>query len=696
MEKVDIDVREQKLALETGEIAKQADGSVIAQYGDTVVLATAVSARKAREGLDFFPLTIDYQEKAYSAGKIPGGFLKREGRPSAKEILTSRLTDRPMRPLFPNDYKFETQGIITVLSYGEENVSDVLGITAMSAAFTVSDIPFDGPVAAVRVGRINGEFILNPDINEIESCDLSFVVAGTGNAVVMVEGEADEVPEDIVLGAIDYAHENIKRLVSLQNDLAQKAGKPKRSYVVPEKDNEFPEKVREAAFDRLKSACVVPGKLERQKVIDKLQSEIIEDLNMEGEDRSSEIAEIFHDFEREIVREMILNDRTRADGRKPDQIRDISCKIGFLPRAHGSALFERGETQAIVAATLGTSHDEQKIDSLDGESYKGFMLHYNFPPFSVGEVKPLRSPGRREIGHGALAEKSIKQVIPSNEDFPYTIRVVSDITESNGSSSMATVCGATLSLMDAGVPIKAPVAGIAMGLVQEGDSAVVLSDILGLEDHLGDMDFKVTGTEKGITAFQMDVKIAGISHEIMEKALSQAREGMLFILSKIKETIAEPRSELPDNAPRIYTMQVKKEKIRDIIGTGGKVIRGIIEETGCKIDINDDGVVNIASIDEESARMAKEIIKGIIEDAELGKIYLGKVKKVVDFGAFVEILPGTEGLLHISQIADKRIAKVTDEINEGDEVMVKVIEIDRAGKLKLSRKAAMHQETAAK
>ncbi|GBD99862.1 polyribonucleotide nucleotidyltransferase [bacterium BMS3Abin07] len=696
MEKVDIDVREQKLALETGEIAKQADGSVIAQYGDTVVLATAVSARKAREGLDFFPLTIDYQEKAYSAGKIPGGFLKREGRPSAKEILTSRLTDRPMRPLFPNDYKFETQGIITVLSYGEENVSDVLGITAMSAAFTVSDIPFDGPVAAVRVGRINGEFILNPDVNEIESCDLSFVVAGTGNAVVMVEGEADEVPEDIVLGAIDYAHENIKRLVSLQNDLAQKAGKPKRSYVVPEKDNEFPEKVREAAFDRLKSACVVPGKLERQKVIDKLQSEIIEDLNMEGEDRSSEIAEIFHDFEREIVREMILNDRTRADGRKPDQIRDISCKIGFLPRAHGSALFERGETQAIVAATLGTSHDEQKIDSLDGESYKGFMLHYNFPPFSVGEVKPLRSPGRREIGHGALAEKSIKQVIPSNEDFPYTIRVVSDITESNGSSSMATVCGATLSLMDAGVPIKAPVAGIAMGLVQEGDSAVVLSDILGLEDHLGDMDFKVTGTEKGITAFQMDVKIAGISHEIMEKALSQAREGMLFILSKIKETIAEPRSELPDNAPRIYTMQVKKEKIRDIIGTGGKVIRGIIEETGCKIDINDDGVVNIASIDEESARMAKEIIKGIIEDAELGKIYLGKVKKVVDFGAFVEILPGTEGLLHISQIADKRIAKVTDEINEGDEVMVKVIEIDRAGKLKLSRKAAMHQETAAK
>jgi polyribonucleotide nucleotidyltransferase len=696
MEKVEIGLRDEKLIIETGEIAKQADGAVIIRYGDTVVLATAVSDIKGREGLDFFPLTMDYQEKAYAAGKIPGGFLKREGRPSEKEVLTSRLTDRPIRPLFPEDYRFETQGIITVLSYGEENVSDVFGITAMSAALTISDIPFNGPVAAVRVGRIGGNYILNPNIDEAEESELNFIVAGTADAVVMVEGGAKEMPEDIVLGAIDFAHENIKLIVKLQEELAAKAGKPKREYTVAEKDKELSGQVRNEAFEKLKSACVVKGKHERQLAINTIVDETIEKLNSEEEDRSGEISHICHDLEQEIVRGMILNEGVRADGRKPDEIRDISSRINFLPRVHGSALFVRGETQSIVTATLGTGQDEKKIESLDGESYKSFMLHYNFPPYSVGEVKRMGSPGRREIGHGALAERAILSVIPSNEEFPYTIRVVSEITESNGSSSMATVCGATLSLMDAGVPIKAPVAGIAMGLVLEGDKYEVLSDILGLEDHLGDMDFKVTGSENGITAFQMDVKIAGVSREIMEKALAQARDGRMHILNKLKETILEPRSELPSNAPRIYTMQVKQEKIRDIIGTGGKVIRGIVEETGCKIDINDEGIVSIASVDEEAARKAIEIINGIIEEAEVGKIYRGIVKKVVDFGAFVEILPGTEGLLHISQIADRRIEKVTDEIKEGDEVMVKVLDIDRSGKMKLSRKEAMREEAATK
>ncbi len=696
MEKVEIGLRDETLIIETGEIARQAGGAALIRYGDTVVLATAVSDTKAREGLDFFPLTMDYQEKTYAAGKIPGGFFKREGRPSEKEVLTSRLTDRPIRPLFPEDYKFETQGIITVLSYGEENVSDVFGITAMSAALTISDIPFNGPVAAVRVGRVEGNYVLNPNIDEIEESELNFIVAGTADAVVMVEGGANEMPEDIVLGAIDFAHENIKLLVNLQRELAAKAGKPKREYTVAEQDKEFAEKVRNEAFEKLKSACVVKGKHERQRAINEIVDETIEKLNPEEEDRSKEISGFCHDIEQEIVRRMILDEGVRADGRKTDEIRDITSKIDFLPRVHGSALFVRGETQAIVTATLGTGQDEKKIESLDGESYKAFMLHYNFPPYSVGEVKRMMSPGRREIGHGVLAERAITSVIPSSENFPYTIRIVSEITESNGSSSMATVCGATLSLMDAGVPITAPVAGIAMGLVLEGDKFEVLSDILGLEDHLGDMDFKVTGTESGITAFQMDVKIAGVSREVMEKALAQAHDGRLHILGKLKETILEPRSELPSNAPRIYTMQVKQEKIRDIIGTGGKVIRGIVEETGCKIDINDDGVVSIASIDEEAAQKAIEIINGILEEPEVGKTYRGTVKKVVDFGAFVEILPGTEGLLHISQIADRRIEKVTDEINEGDEVVVKVLEMDRSGKLRLSRKEAMREEAAAK
>ncbi|MGE5892815.1 MAG: polyribonucleotide nucleotidyltransferase [bacterium] len=692
MEKTEIRFGSKDFIIETGEVARQADGSVIIRYGESVVFAAAVSQKTAREGLDFFPLTIDYQEKAYSAGKIPGGYFKREGRPTEKEVLTSRLIDRPMRPLFPNDYKFETQGVVSVLSHGDENVSDILGITAMSTAFTISDIPFNGPVAGVRVGRLNGEYILNPNSEEMEKSDLNFIVAGTEHAVVMVEGGANEMPEDVVIGAIDFAHDNIRKLVSLQKEFARKIGNPKRTYSVPEKEDSLHEKIRETFQGELAKVIFVPGKHERQGSIDQLLQRALEMFDTPEGDHAKEIEESFEDLEKELVRGSILNNGIRADGRKPEDIRHIHSRIGFLPRVHGSALFTRGETQALVVTTLGTGEDEQRIETLDGESYKTFMLHYNFPPFSVGEVKPLRSPGRREIGHGALAERAIRYVLPPKEQFPYTIRIVSDVMESNGSSSMASVCGSSLSLMDAGVPIKAPVAGIAMGLIQENERSIVLSDILGLEDHLGDMDFKVTGTAKGITAFQMDVKIEGIPRSIMEKALSQAKEGRLHILRIMSETISEPRKELSRNAPRIFTMQVKTDKIRDIIGTGGKVIRGIIEETGVKIDIDDSGLVNIASSDEASAQKAIEIIKGIIAEPEVGKIYLGKVKKVVDFGAFVEILPGIEGLLHISQISHKRINKVTDEIREGDEVLVKVIEVDRSGKMKLSRKEAMNKE----
>ncbi len=692
MKRVEIEVRGKKLILETGKIAKQADGAVVAQYGDTVVLATAVADKNPKEGLDFFPLTVDYQEKAYSAGKIPGGFFKREGRPSEKEILTSRLIDRPVRPLFPRGFYFETQGIVNVLSYGEENIADILGIISMSAALVISDIPFNGPVSAVRIARIAGSFVINPDAREIEECDLNLVVAGTEDAVVMVEGEAQEILEDDLLEALDIAHQEIKRLCSIQNELRAIAGKEKRTFEPPTVDETLKESVTELALERIKNAIIIPDKLRRQAALDQILKEIIENLNTGEEDRTLDIASIFNDLEKNIVRGMILNENRRADGRKTDEIRNISSEVGILPRTHGSALFIRGETQCLAVVTLGTSEDEQKVDSLDGETYKTFMLHYNFPPFSVGEVKPLKSPGRREIGHGYLAERAIKAVIPPKSQFPYTIRVVSDILESNGSSSMATVCGGSLALMDAGVPIKSHVAGIAMGLIKEQDRVVILTDILGLEDHLGDMDFKVTGTDKGITAFQLDTKISGISREIMKEALEQARRGRIFILSKMNETISKPRESLAPYAPRIYTMQIKQDKIRDVIGSGGKVIRGIVEQTGVKIDIEDSGLINIASPDGESAQKAIEMINSITAEAELGKLYMGKVKRIVDFGAFVEILPGTEGLLHISQISDRRIAKVTDEIHEGDEILVKVIEIDKMGRIRLSRKDAMREQ----
>jgi polyribonucleotide nucleotidyltransferase len=694
MAKIEIEVRGKKLELETGKFAKQADGAIVAKFGDTVVLATAVSDKNPREGLDFFPLTVDYQEKAYAAGKIPGGFFKREGRPTEKEILTSRLIDRPIRPLFPKGFYCETQGIINVLSYGDENIADILGIISMSAALTISDIPLKTPVGAVRIGRIAGSFVINPDLRELDECDLNLVVAGTEEAVVMVEGEAQEISESDLLEALDVAHSEIKRICAVQNELRALSGKEKRTVVEPVVDEELMRMISDQSIEKIKFSITIPDKLRRQNALDEILKEIIEKLNTGETDRTREIIDAFNKIEKELVRGMILNETKRADGRTPQEIRKITSEIGILPRTHGSALFIRGETQCLAVVTLGTSDDEQKIDSLEGESYKTFMLHYNFPPFSVGEVKPLRSPGRREIGHGMLAERALKAVIPPKASFPYTIRIVSDILESNGSSSMATVCGGSLALMDAGAPIKSHVAGIAMGLIKEGEKVVILTDILGLEDHLGDMDFKVTGTEKGITAFQLDTKIGGISHEIMQNALEQARQGRLFILDRMNETISAPRENLAPYAPRIYTMQIRQDKIRDVIGTGGKVIRGIVEQTGVKIDIEDSGIINIASPDGESAKKAIEIINNITAEAELGKIYLGKVKRILDFGAFVEILPGTEGLLHISQISEKRIAKVTDEMSEGDEVLVKVIEIDKMGRIRLSRKEALREQEA--
>jgi len=690
---VETEIGGKRLILETGIMAKQAGGAVVVRYGDTVVLATAVASKVERENVDFLPLTVDYQEKAYSAGKIPGGFFKREGRQTEKEILSSRLIDRPLRPLFPDGYYFDTQVIASVLSLGDESASDLMGMIASSAAVAISDIPFNGPIGAVRVGYIDGTFRINPGYKELVASTLNLVVAGTADAIMMVEGGASELTEDQMLEALETAHREIKKIVALQQELVAKVGKAKRVVKVVEIDRALEKEVSALAMDRLLTAIVIPDKMERQKTLDVLLDEIKQKLKKEDEPlRGRQIAAIFFNIEKDEVRKIILEKNIRADGRRPDQIRPITSLVGLLPRTHGSALFTRGETQALVVTTLGTSEDEQRIDSLEGEYFKTFMLHYNFPPFSVGETKPLRGPGRREVGHGALAERALKAMIPSKLEFPYTVRIVSDILESNGSSSMATVCGGTLSLMDAGVPIKAPVAGIAMGLIKEGDKIIVLSDILGLEDHLGDMDFKVTGTSKGITALQMDMKIEGITIDVMRTALQQAKEGRLHILGKMLETLPAPRKNLNPFAPRIITMQINPDKIKDVIGSGGKVIRSIVEQTGAKIDIEDSGIINIASSDEAAANKAKEIIKGIVQDAEVGKLYMGKVRKIMDFGAFVEIFPGTDGLLHISQISEHRLEKVTDELKEGDEVLVKVLEIDRQGKIRLSRKEAMREQ----
>jgi polyribonucleotide nucleotidyltransferase len=689
--KLDIEVGGRKLSIETGRIARQAHGAVVMRLGDTVVMVTACAQKKPREGVDFLPLTVDYRENTYAAGKIPGGFFKREGRPNDKETLTSRLIDRPLRPLFPKGWNCETQVIALVLSADIENDPDILGVTGASAALFISEIPFDRPIAAVRVGLVDGRYVINPTTTELATSRLDLVVAGTADAVVMVEAGAREVSENEALSAIYAAHEEIKKIVALQHTLREMVGRPKRAFTAPEVDHAFEKDLVAKWRGKLTEAMQIKGKLESYATVDKVLEAIVAEVPAEDLPRRKMAVGIFHEMQNTILHEEALSQGRRLDGRRFDEIRSITCEVGVLPRTHGSALFTRGETQALVTTTLGTSSDAQIIDWMEERTEKRFMLHYNFPPFSVGEVKFLRGPGRREIGHGNLAERALRPMIPSNEDFPYTVRQVSDILESNGSSSMASVCGGALSLMDAGVPMKSSVAGIAMGLVMEGDKFAVLSDIAGAEDHHGDMDFKVAGTRTGITALQMDIKVAGVTRPVMEKALEQARAGRMFILEVMEKTLATHRGEISNFAPRIITIRIPKDKIREVIGPGGKTIRSIVERTGAKIDIDDDGRVDIASIDETSAQKAVEIIRELTAEAELGKIYVGKVVRVVNFGAFVEILPGVEGLVHISEISDQRIREVKDEINEGDEVLVKVIDIDAQGRVRLSRKAAMKE-----
>ncbi len=686
---VDIELAGRRLTLETGRIAKQADGAIWATYGDTVVLATAVASQNAKPGVDFLPLTVDYQEKTYAAGKIPGGYFKREGRPSEREVLTSRLIDRPLRPLFPEGYYFETQVITSVLSADKTGVSDVIAIIAASAALAISSIPFNGPIAGVKIGRVNGQFVVNPDLDVLETSDLHLVVAGTADAVMMVEAGASELPEATMLEAIELAHSEIKKIVAKIEELRGLAGKPKRVITQEPIDATLTAQVRGLVAGPIREAILIPNKSARQERLDQVLAETIENLKSDDVNRTRHVKVIFHGLEYTEVRNMILEKRVRADGRGPADIRPITCEVGVLPRAHGSAVFTRGETQSLAVVTLGTTDDEQRIDALEGEYMRTFMLHYNFPPFSVGEARPLRSPGRREVGHGALAERALKSVIPTKDKFPYTLRIVSEILESNGSSSMATVCGGTLALLDAGVPIKEPVAGIAMGLIKEGDQVLVLSDILGLEDHLGDMDFKVTGTKNGVTALQMDIKIGGITSALMREALAQAKAGRLHILERMAQALNTPRTKLSAFAPRIFPLKVKQDKIRDIIGPGGKMIRSIIAETGVKINVEDTGDITIAASDEASAQKAIDMIKRLTEEVEVGRIYHGTVRKIMDFGAFVEVLPGTDGLVHISQLAHHRVKAVTDEVSEGDQIMVKVMEIDKQGKIRLSRKEAM-------
>jgi polyribonucleotide nucleotidyltransferase len=677
------------LNIETGKVAKESSGAVVVTMGETVVLVTVVSTDEKREGIDFFPLTVDFQEMSYAAGKIPGNFFRRDmGRPSEKEMLTSRLIDRPLRPLFPDDYSFETQVIASVLSFDKENDPDPLGIVGASAAITLSDIPFGGPVGSVRVGRIDGKLISFPTLEEQEESDINLIVAGTKEAVVMVEGDGKFVSEDEMLEAIFFGHTSLQPLIDMQIELKESVGKDKRPFILAEKDVQLNAKVAEIGEPLIREALSYSEKMVRQKKRSEAIDYIIESLKEEYEDKTREIKNAAYDLEKSLVRHMILHEERRIDGRPFNGVRPIECLVGILPRVHGSALFTRGETQAMVLTTLGTERDEQKIESIYGDSYRKFTFHYNFPPFSVGEAKRLGAPGRREIGHGALARRAISPVLLEQEDFPYAVRVVSEILESNGSSSMASVCGASLSLMDAGVPIKDAVAGVAMGLVSEGDVVAILTDIIGDEDHFGDMDFKVTGTKSGITALQMDIKIAGLKKEIMGKALYQAREARMHILNEMDKAISQSRTDISKYAPRITTINVKPEKVRDIIGPGGKMIRHITLTTGTQINIDDEGKVLIASTDGEGIDKAMEMIKDIIREAEIGKFYLGRVVKIMDFGAFVEVLPGSEGLVHISQLANERVNKVTDVLKEGDEVLVKVIDIEN-GKIRLSRKAAL-------
>jgi polyribonucleotide nucleotidyltransferase len=692
IKKVELDFHGRPLSIEVGKVAKQADGAALVRYGETVVLVTAVAAKELKTDTDFFPLTVDYQEKTFAAGKIPGGFFKREGRPSEKEILTCRLIDRSIRPLFSEGLRCETQVIATVLSADRENDPDVVAMLGASVALQVSDIPFNGPLAGVRIGRIDGRWVINPTQSQLLESDMDIFLSGSRDAIVMVEGGAKMVPEDEILEALFTGHEAIQPLLQIQEEIRREIGKPKRQVPLAELDAAMVRQVEQLALSKLQQAIEIPEKLERYKQIGEIKGEVVAKMLAEFPQKEKDIKGAFDELKRNCFRGLIVQRERRIDGRGLKDIRPITCEVEILPRTHGSALFTRGETQALVVTTLGTASDEQKIDALIGEHYKKFMLHYNFPPFSVGEVKFLRGPSRREIGHGNLAERALLPVLPPEESFPYTVRIVSEVLESNGSTSMATVCGGSLSLMDAGVPVSAPVAGIAMGLIKEGEHVRVLSDILGDEDHLGDMDFKVAGTPNGVTSLQMDIKISGVNRDIMRQALYQAREGRLHILGIMTETMGSHRASVSGHAPRITTLKVRPDKIREIIGPGGKVIRGIIEATGVKMDVEDDGTVTIASSDEAASRKAIEMVQKIAAEAEIGKIYKGTVRKIVDFGAFVEIFPGTDGLVHISQLAHERVRRVSDVLKEGDEVMVKVLEIDKQGKIRLSRKEAL-QET---
>ena len=685
-----IDINGQTLHVETGRIARQASGSAVVTLGETVVLVTVVSTDEIREGIDFLPLSVEYQEMSYAGGRFPGNYFRRDmGRPSESETLTARLIDRPLRPLFPDNYHYEIQIIATVLSTDKENEADVLAILGASTALGVSDIPFAGPIAAVRVGRIDGRFIINPTVSQQKDCDINLIVAGNKSAVVMVEGGSSFVSESDMIEAVFYGHEALQPMLNMQLEMQKEVGKPKRAIPPDVKDEALESRVVEMATSRLQTVITTADKQLRQKKRGEVFPAVFEPLSEEYGEKKSEIKELIHDLEKKMVRKMILEDGRRIDNRSFTDVRPIECMVGILPRVHGSALFSRGETQAMVLTTLGTGMDEQRIDTIYGNIFRNFIFHYNFPPYSVGEAKRLGGPSRRDIGHGALARRALLPIVPDKEEFQYAVRVVSEILESNGSSSMASVCGGSLSLMDAGVPIKEAVAGVAMGLVSDGQKMVVLTDILGDEDHYGDMDFKVTGTRNGITALQMDIKIDGVTKDVMQKALAQAKEARLHILDKMNEAISQPRGKVSEYAPIIFKMQIKPEKIKVLIGPGGKVIREISSKTGSAIDVDDNGNVTVSSPDEDTAKIALAMINDILQEAEIGKLYKGKVRKIMDFGAFVEIFPGTDGLIHISQLDHERVNKVTDILNEGDEVLVKVIEVDKNGRIALSRKAAL-------
>jgi polyribonucleotide nucleotidyltransferase len=689
------DVGGKTLSIQAGKVAKQASGSVVVQYGDTMVLVTAVSANNERD-VDFLPLSVEYQEKVYAAGRIPGNYFRREiGRPSEKETLTARLIDRPIRPLFPKAYRFETQVIATVLSMDQENDADMLALVGASAALEISDIPFAGPIASVRVGRIDGQFVANPTISQAAESDINIIIAGSRTGVVMVEGGGDVVSEKDMLEAIFFGHQAIQPLIDIQEELKAAMGKPKRPFEPPEKDPALVELVQEKAAGPLREALTVPEKMKRYEAVRAAKSQVVDALGEEMADRRDEIGAILGDLQKQICRDMILKEGRRIDNRRFDEIRPITCEVGVLPRPHGSALFTRGETQVLGILTLGSGGDEQRVETLSGEENRPFMLHYNFPPYSVGEVKRVGSPSRRDIGHGGLSTRALERVLPDKEDFDYTIRIVSEVLESNGSSSMGTVCSGALAMMDGGVPIKAPVSGIAMGLVKEGDQVVILSDILGDEDHTGDMDFKVTGTAEGITALQMDIKIHELSRDIMERALDQARAGRLHILDKMLQALAVPREEISPFAPKIISIKINPDKIRDIIGPGGKVIRAIQSETNTKIEIDDSGLVKIAATSAEDGEAARLQVETLTMEPEVGAIYEGKVVKTTDFGAFVQIVPGTDGLVHISQLANHRVGKVTDVVKAGDTLRVKVLEISKDGKIRLSHKAVLEEDSEA-